>query len=804
MLETDLLKNAALDIQDKSDYEKEVIADFKLASLCREISLLARKEVLTGRAKFAVTADGKEIPQIAMAKVFQKGDFWSGYYREQTFMFHKGIATPEQYFSALYADAVNDPFSGGRQMNNHFSTPLIDKQGNWINHKEAYNAAAGISCTAGHVARALGLAYASKKYRESKILNNSTNFSHNGNEVVFCSIGDASTSEGVFLESINAAGVLRIPLAIFVWDDGYGISVPTKYQTTKQSISEALEGFRVNEKGEGFDIYTLKAWDYKGLCETFERGIQKTRETHIPVIFHVQECTQQQGHSTSGSHERYKSKERLQWEKDWDCNKKMEEWVEKEGILSKKEIETIKTWAIVQAKKHRNNAWKAYNKVNKKKLETVLSIYAKILPDTKHKTAANAIFHELRNNQNPLLFDIVRSARQMRFETLGENLHGTLELNNWLKKVESTWHERYHRHLYSESPNSALKVPIVPPSYSKHPKKVNAYQLINRFFDKVLEKHPNLYAFGEDVGKIGAVNQGFAGMQKKYGEERVFDVGIRELTIMGQAMGMAMRGLRPIAEIQYLDYLIYGLQTLSDDVATLRYRSDNNQQAPMIIRTRGHRLEGIWHAGSPMGMMIHSLRGMYLLVPRNMTQAAGLYNTMLQSDDPAILVECLNGYRLKENLPENIGEYTVPLGVPDFLTYGDDITVITYGSCVRIAQTAINRLSKKGIAVELIDVQTLLPFDLEHRIVDSLKKTNCVLFLDEDVPGGATAFMMQEVLENQNGYRYLDAQPRTLTAKQHRTPYGDDGDYFSKPSVEDVVEIIFEMVYERAPRRFTK
>ncbi len=802
MLEIDLLESVIPTTKSKSAYEKGVIADFKLATLCRAISFLARKEVLNGRAKFAVTADGKEIPQIAMAKVFQKGDFWSGYYREQTFMFHKGMATPEQFFAALYADAVNDPFSGGRQMNNHFSSPLIDKQGNWTNHKDSYNAAAGVSCTAGHVSRALGLAFASKKYRESKTLNNSTNFSTNGNEVCFCSIGDASTSEGVFFETINAAGVLRVPLAIFVWDDGYGISVPSKYQTTKQSISEALEGFRVNEKGEGFDIYTLKAWDYKGLCEAFERGIQKTRETHIPVIFHVQECTQPQGHSTSGSHERYKSKERLQWEKEMDCNKKMAEWIIKEGILTKKEIDRIEEWAKEKAKGHRDNAWEAYSKVNRQHLTAVLNIYSKILAETKQREATSTIFKTLKNNKTPLLFDIVKSARQMKFETMGENLQGVLELENWLKKVEGIWHERYHRHLYSESPKSALKVPVIPATYGEKPKRINAYQLINQFFDKALAKHDNLYAFGEDVGKIGDVNQGFMGMQEKYGEERVFDVGIRELTIMGQAMGLAMRGMRPIAEIQYLDYLIYGLQTLSDDVATLRYRSDNNQQAPLIIRTRGHRLEGIWHSGSPMGMMLHSLRGIYLLVPRNMTQAAGLYNTMLASDDPAILVECLNGYRLKERVPSNLGEYTVPLGVPEVLQSGTDITLVTYGSCVRIAQAAILELARKGISVELIDIQTLLPFDLEQGIVESLKKTNCVLFLDEDVPGGASAYMMQEVLEKQNGYRYLDAKPRTLSAKAHRPPYGDDGNYFSKPSAEDVIEMVFEMVREREPKRF--
>ena len=802
MPENDLLEAGILDVSKKTAREKEVIEDFKLASLCREISYLARKEVLTGRAKFAVTADGKEIPQIAMAKVFEKGDFWSGYYREQTFMFHTGMATPEQFFASLYADAVNDPFSGGRQMNNHFSTPLIDKQGNWTHHKDRYNAASVVSCTAGHMARALGLAFASTKYRGNPELCSGSYFSNNGNEVCFCTIGDASTSEGVFFETINAAGVLRVPLAIFVWDDGYGISVPSKYQTTKQSISEALAGFKANEKGEGLDIYTVKAWDYEGLCATFERGIKKTRETHIPVIFHVQECTQQQGHSTSGSHERYKSKERLQWEKEMDCNKKMSDWIVKTGILTPSEIDIIRTSAQKQARTYRDRAWEAYQSVNHRYFEEVLNIYTKILSESKNREVTSKLFRELKNTKLPILFDIVQNARKMRLATSGENLQGVLELENWLVKVEGIWDERYHRHLYSETVQSALKVPVIPPVYSERPKKINAYQLINRYFDKALEKYPHLFAFGEDVGNIGDVNQGFAGMQKKYGEERVFDVGIREATIMGQAIGMAMRGLRPIAEIQYLDYLIYGLQTLSDDVATLRYRSDNNQQAPLIVRTRGHRLEGIWHSGSPMGMMIHSLRGMYILVPRNMTQAAGLYNTMLQSNDPAVLIECLNGYRLKEALPDNLGEYTVPLGVPEVLQEGTDITVVTYGSCVRIAQAGIQLLASRHISAELIDIQTLLPFDLEHRIVESLKKTNCILFLDEDVPGGATAFMMQEVLEKQDGYRWLDCKPRTLTAKQHRPPYGDDGDYFSKPSAEDVAETIYEMIYEREPGRF--
>ncbi len=803
MIGNRLIEKSSILQSPKTEYQKSIIADFQLACLCREVSYLARKEVLNGRAKFAVTADGKEVPQIAMAKVFEKGDFWAGYYRDQTFMFHKELAKPEDYFATLYADTENDPFCGGRQMVNHFGTQLIDENGHWNNHKDHYNASVGVSCTAGSMARGLGLALASQKYRSNPLLQN-TQFSNKGNEVIFCTIGDASTSEGVFFETLNAACVMRVPMAIFVWDDGYGISVPAKYQTTKQNISEILEGFRVNEKGEGMDIYTLKAWDYKNLCETFERGIKKTRETHIPVLFHVQECTQPQGHSTSGSHERYKTKERLQWEKERDCNTQMEKWMLKEGIVTQEEIKEIQRLAKQEAKACRDRAWRAYNGRNQAALKELNQIYTKIFAATKKKNEVNDVYQELKREPFPVFSDLVRNARRMQYATAGEVNQGKHELDNWLKEASQIAHQRYHTHLYSEGASAALKIPVIPPVYDDHAPTKNGFEIINAFFDKALEKYPTVYAFGEDVGKIGDVNQGFAGMQEKYGEDRVFDVGIREWTIMGQAVGMAARGLRPIAEIQYLDYLSYGLEVLNDDLATLRYRSNGNAKAPAIIRTRGHRLEGIWHSGSPMGMILNAIRGMYLLVPRNFTQAAGLYNTMLQSDDPAILVECLNGYRLKEKLPSNMGDYTVPLGVPDILQEGTDVTLVTYGSCVRIAQAGIQLLEKIGISVELIDIQTLLPFDLEHRIVESLKKTNRILFLDEDVPGGASAYMLQEVLEKQNGYRYLDSSPKTLTAKAHRTPYGDDGNYFAKPNAEDVFDVVLEMMKEVEPQRFTQ
>ena len=787
---------------EENEYIREVLKDYWTCCISRETSLLGRKEVLTGKAKFGILGDGKEVPQVALARAFKKGDWRSGYYRDQTMMFALEISTVEEFFAQLYADSTNDPFSGGRQMNSHFATENVDKEGDWTTHKTIYNISSDISSTGGQMARGLGLALASKKYRESEVLRNSTQFSENGNEVCFVTIGDASTSEGVFWETVNAAGVLKVPMAISIWDDGYGISVPKKYQTTKGDISEILEGFRLNDEGQGIDLYRLKGWDYPTLCDAYEKGIEKIRRTHIPAIFHVEELTQPQGHSTSGSHERYKGKERLEWEKENDCLKIMRQWIIDTGIATEKVVDEIAAEAKEFVKAAKNRAWKNYMDPVKKNLHALKAIYALIVEQCAVNPEIDRIFNALNKAINPLFAEILQNARRMLFFTAHEKNQAVEDLKAWIEKTKKTGEERYHTKLHSASRFSALKVAVVPPEYSDKSQRVNGYQVLNKYFDILLEKTPNLFAFGEDVGYIGDVNQGFAGMQEKYGKERVFDTGIREWTIMGQAIGMAMRGLRPIAEIQYLDYLIYGLEPLTDDLATLRYRSNGLQQAPAIIRTRGHRLEGIWHAGSPMGMLIHSLRGVYICVPRNMTQAVGFYNTLIQSDDPGIVIECLNGYRLKEQIPDNIGTFTVPLGVPDVLIPGSDVTLVTYGSCVRVAEEGVGLLERRGVSVELIDVQTLLPFDLEHRIVDSLKKTSRIVFMDEDVPGGATSYMMQEVLETQGGYQYLDAAPKTLTAKDHRPPFGSDGDYFSKPNAEDVFNVVYNIMNEFDPIKY--
>ncbi len=783
-------------------YTKEVLNDFWIACVSREVSLLGRKEVLTGKAKFGITGDGKEVPQLAMAKVFKKGDFRSGYYRDQTFHFALNIASIENFFAQLYADTENDPFSGGRQMNNHFATPLTDENGEWLNHKESYNISSDVSCTAGQMARSLGLAFASKKYRESKTLHSSTNFSDKGNEVCFCTIGDASTSEGVFWETVNAACVTKVPLVISVWDDGYGISVPTKYQTAKSNISTILEGFRVNEKGEGMDIYTVNGWDYSAVCEVYEKAARKTRKEHIPALIHVKELTQPQGHSTSGSHERYKSKNRLEWEREHDCIRLMGLWMVENGIATEHEVLEIRRKAKAHAKECRDRAWAAYNipiKKEKKELDSIYKAYLKLFPHDKKVLRHQK---ELKLLINPLYSELVQNGRHLYYAILGQDIEIFNKLKTWIKKAKNIGNQKYHTKLYSDTSKSALQVPTIQAVYSDSAPLKNGFEILNTYFDIILRKNPSFFAFGEDVGFIGDVNQGFAGLQEKYGEERVFDTGIREWTIIGQAIGMAMRGLRPVVEIQYLDYLIFALEPLMDDLATLRYRSNGIQKAPAIIRTRGHRLEGIWHAGSPLGMIINSCKGIYVLVPRNMTQAAGFYNIMLQSDDPAIIIECLNGYRLKERLPANIGEYTVPLGIPEVLQKGNDVTLVTYGSCVRVAMAGMQLLEQQNISVELIDIQTLIPFDIEHIILQSLKRTNRIVFMDEDVPGGATAYMMQEVLEKQGGYMYLDSPPVTLTATEHRPPYGSDGDYFSKPNPENVFETIYRLMYETEPGRF--
>ena len=781
---------------------KEIIDDYKICCISREASLLARKEVLSGKAKFGIVGDGKELPQVIMARAFKKGDFRSGYYRDQTFMLALDLTTIEEFFAQLYADAENDPFSGGRQMNSHYATPLFDKDGEWVKHLDQYNISSDISCTGGQMARGIGLSLASKIYRENDGLKDNKLFSKKGNEVTFVTIGDASTSEGVFWESINAAAVMKIPMAISVWDDGYGISVPTKYQTTKGSISEALEGFRLDKSGNGIDIYTVNGWDYPTLVETYEKAIKKTRKTHIPCLIHVKELTQPQGHSTSGSHERYKPKERLEWERAHDCINLFRNWIEDNNIATAEELDAISEDAKGFVKECRNNAWKKFMDQTEVELNIVKGLYSKLSEVSNNKDAVLLHLNEINQMRTPFLNEVVQNARRLLYELIGEQNAPKEELESWLGKIKSITDDRYHARLYSDSKYSALNYEVIPAKYSDDSKSINGSQVLNKCFDFALERMPNLFAFGEDVGQIGDVNQGFAGLQLKYGPERVFDAGIREWTIMGQAIGMSMRGLRPIAEIQYLDYLVYGLEPLTDDLATLRYRSNGIQQAPAIIRTRGHRLEGIWHAGSPIGMLINALQGMYICVPRNMTQAAGFYNGLLKSDDPALVIECLNGYRLKEKLPDNVDEFTVPLGVPEILIEGSDVTLLTYGSCIRVAQKGIEMLNKKGISVELIDAQTLIPFDLEKMIVESLKKTNKIVFMDEDIPGGATAFMMQEVLEKQNGYQYLDAAPKTLTAHSHRTPFGSDGDYFTKPHPEDVFDVVYEMMHEEDPARY--
>lgn len=784
-------------------FEKEaVLRDFETCCLSREASLLARKEVLTGKAKFGITGDGKEVPQVALARVFQAGDFRSGYYRDQTWMFALGISSLEDYFAQLYADPHNDPFSGGRQMNNHFATALIDPlSGEWLRHTEQFNVSADVSCTGGQMPRALGLAQASQLYRANPDLKTIEGFSKNGDEVCFCTIGDASTSEGIFWETVNAAAVMQVPLAISVWDDGYGISVPVGLQTAKGSISEALEGFQTDEHGRGIDIYTGKAWDYPGLVQLYADAIKSMRKTHRPAIFHIQEATQPQGHSTSGSHERYKSKERLEWELEKDCILLMERWMIETGLASKEETDAIRKKAKIYVRECRDRAWKAFQRPNEQRHQSLKFITSDI-PDL--NPAVSAIKTKILEAQQPLLSDMASLARQLQIQLHlhPDNSSAKAALKGWIKDMQAQAGELYDTHLYSNSPLAATKVPYRPPVYDEPSPQRNGFEILNTFFDKALAKYPELVAFGEDVGQIGDVNQGFAGLQKKYGEGRVFDTGIREGTIMGQAIGLAMRGFRPIAEIQYLDYLIYGLEPLHDDLATLRYRSNGIQKAPAIIRTRGHRLEGIWHTGSPMAMILGTLRGMYVITPRNMTQAAGFYNTLLQSDDPALVIECLNGYRLKEPMPANIGEYTLPIGVPEILRQGLDITLLTYGACVRIAQSATKTLESFGISVELIDAQTLLPFDTGHLVLKSLKKTNRFVILDEDVPGGASAYLLREVLEVQGGYQYLDSPPLTITAKPHRTPYGSDGDYFSKPNAEDVVEALFSLMQEAEPGRF--
>jgi pyruvate/2-oxoglutarate/acetoin dehydrogenase E1 component/TPP-dependent pyruvate/acetoin dehydrogenase alpha subunit len=774
-------------------FRSSVIADYRLALTSREVSLLGRREVLTGKAKFGIFGDGKEIAQVALAKFFQKGDFRSGYYRDQTFMFALGVTNTEQYFAQLYADVHNDPFSAGRNMNAHFATAFVNEKGEWNNLVNQYNISADIAPTAGQMMRGLGMAFASNCFRNAKHKEAFTHLSNNGNEVCFCTIGDASTSEGHFWEVVNAAGVIQAPLAIVVYDDGYGISVPTHLQTTKGSISAALAGFEKEEGTNGIKIFKVKGWDYAALCETFEEGIAFTRATHTPVLFHVQELTQPQGHSTSGSHERYKSAERLEWERTWDCNKKMREWLLLNELTTEADLQELETAVKNEVRDQKQIAWEKYIHPIKEKMNELYAL-AQVGVNGAALEQVNSLVHELINNKEPLKRNIFRT-----FHTLVEQMPthpNVAAIKIALEKYLNEEQVIYSSYLYNQTQKSTLNVSVVDPVYDANAAIVNGYEVLNHYFDQLFEINPLVYAFGEDLGNIGDVNQGFAGLQAKYGVDRIFDTGIREQSIMGQAHGMALRGLRPIAEIQYLDYLMYGLQTLSDDVATLHYRSNGIQSSPVIIRTRGHRLEGIFHSGSPMGMIVNSLRGMYVGVPRNMVQAVGMYNTLLKGNDPAILIECLNGYRLKETMPSNLTEFTVALGKPETLRTGDDITIVSYGSTLRIIQDAADRLSALGIECEIIDVQTLLPFDINHQIVASLKKTNRIVFIDEDVPGGATAYMYQQVIEIQGGYRYLDVAARTVAAKAHRPAYASDGDYFSKPNTEEIIKVITEMMAE--------
>jgi 2-oxoisovalerate dehydrogenase E1 component len=783
---------------------KDILSDYRLAVESREASIIGRKEVFMGKAKFGIFGDGKEVAQIAMAKVFRNGDFRSGYYRDQTFMFAIGELTVQQFFAQLYAhtDLEADPSTAGRLMTGHFGTRTLDEHGKFKNLSQLKNSSADISPTAGQMPRLLGLAYASKLYRNNPALKEYTNFSVNGNEIAFGTIGNASTSEGMFFEAINAAGVLQVPMLTSVWDDGYGISVPAEYHTTKASISKALAGLQRTATEKGFEIILAKGWDYSGLLEAYQKAEKICREEHVPVLLHVEELTQPQGHSTSGSHERYKSKERLTWEAEHDCIRKMREWIIHEVMVLPEEVDAIEKEAKQSAKQARDRAWKAFTEDVRKDQSIVTAILEKAQKLSSRSEDIEILRNELNTTINATRLDTMKAARKALRYFRDEDHEAKTEIIAWLRAAESDNYNRYSSHLYSTSDDAALKVEIIPPQYSESSSIVDGREVLQACFDEALTRDPLVIAFGEDVGKIGDVNQGFAGLQAKHGELRVTDTGIRECTIIGQGIGAALRGLRPIAEMQYLDYLIYALPTLSDDLACLQYRTKGGQKAPLIVRTRGHRLEGVWHAGSQIGMMLQSLRGIYILTPRNMTQAAGFYNTMLKSDDAAIIVECLNGYRLKERIPDNIGEFNVPLGVPEVLKEGSDVTIVTYGSMCRVVMEAAEDLEQFGISCEVIDVQTLLPFDIHHRIVESVKKTNRIIFADEDVPGGATSYMMQQVLEVQNAYQYLDSKPVTITAKEHRPAYASDGDYFTKPNPEDVFETVYTLMHEVDPDTF--
>ncbi len=798
-----------------NDFKNEVLNDYKIARISRECSLLGRREVLTGKAKFGIFGDGKEVPQLAMAKAFQKGDFRSGYYRDQTFMMALGELTAQQFFAGLYAhpslDA--DPMSAGRQMGGHFATHSLDKNGDWKNLTKQYNSSADISPTAGQMPRLLGLAQASKVYRNVKELENAANFSTQGNEVAWGTIGNASTSEGIFFETINAAGVLQVPMVMSVWDDEYGISVHAKYQTTKESISEILKGFQRDEKNKGYEIIVVNGWDYVQLIDVYQRAAKIAREEHVPVLIHVKELTQPQGHSTSGSHERYKDANRLKWEQDFDCIAKMRSWIldfeleDGDGeilkfVSSEEELIELEREAKKHVSSAKREAWNSFTNEIKEEVTIAISLLEKIAAKSSNSSFILKLKNELEAIAEPIRKDVLIAARKALRYIKDENFAEKTALQNFIKNKINKGFDLFSTHLLSETELATTNISPFPPTYNSEKNLVDARIIMRDNFDAILKKYPEVLIFGEDAGFIGDVNQGLEGLQEKFGEFRVSDTGIREATILGQGIGMAMRGLRPIAEIQYLDYLLYALQIMSDDLATLRYRTVGKQKAPLIVRTRGHRLEGIWHSGSPMGGIINNVRGMHVLVPRNMTKAAGFYNTLLEGDDPAIVIECLNGYRLKEELPTNLGEFKTAIGEIEIVKEGKDITVVSYGSTLRLIQEAAKELLQVGIDIEIVDAQSLLPFDINHDTVKSIAKTNRLLIVDEDVPGGASAYLLQEIVENQNGYHYLDSKPTTLTSKAHRPAYGTDGDYFSKPSVEDVFEAAYLMMHEVNPSKY--
>ncbi|WP_103327509.1 alpha-ketoacid dehydrogenase subunit alpha/beta [Bacteroidetes bacterium endosymbiont of Geopemphigus sp.] len=799
------------------EFRQSVLADYRLACTSREISLLGRKEVLTGKSKFGIFGDGKELPQLAMARVFKEGDFRSGYYRDQTFMIAIGALGVKQFFAQLYAhaDPKAEPSSSSRMMTNHLGMPLLDENGHWLMLSKQKNSASDLSPVASQIPRLLGLAQASKIYKDSPSLKSySERFSNGGNEIVFGTIGNASTSEGLFWETFNAAGVLQVPVIISVWDDDYGISVPGKYHTTKKSLSQMLSGFQRANSERGFEIFSVKGWDYTELIETYARAEKIAREEHVPVLVHVTELTQPQGHSTSGSHERYKSSERLEWERTYDCLKKFRQWIldfeltddqQPFQLTTSEVLDQIEEDAKKYVRQEQKAAWDAFqgSLVSSKNeaLDLMVNLYESVSDDQDKNTLAK-LLEDVKSKQELSKRNVFSAVRKSLYLVSSVSAEKKSSLAQWYRENMEKERENYSSHLYSCSDLSVLTVQEVIPTYSDESLEVDARIILRDNFDRLLDKNPQLLIFGQDAGKIGDVNQGLEGLQGKYGEMRVGDTGIREASMIGQGIGLAMRGLRPIVEIQYLDYILYALQLMSDDIATMQYRTRGAQKVPVIVRTRGHRLEGMWHSGSLMGGLIHFLRGMLLLVPRDMTKAAGFYNTLMETDEPALVIECLNAYRLKEKMPENLGEFRTPVGQIERTRSGKDVTLVSYGSTWRIVMVAADELAQKGIEAEVVDVQSLIPFDLSHDIVKSLEKNHRLVIIDEDVPGGASAYILQKILQEQNGYYQLDSQPITITAQEHRPAYGSDGDYFSKPSVEDVVEGVYALMHESDPQKY--